>query len=321
MPLFKKKQPTQKTSDRQSNESQVSPAFAQLERQYRRDVFIVRHTRTIVYIAIGAGAVLLAALLAWFLYVVFQPSPDCRVDADCTAGYRCRLERCVINTGVLPPTDLSISMGVPVLIKGSGSKYDVVVSVTNPSKEWATADFSYSITLLGSAGQEVASVSSSAFLLPRETRYLVHVGVLADSPATSATISVNEPEWQRTGDIDEPGFQTHDVSYFPVTVGSGKSKVSAFLTNRSSFDYDTVYVNVLLLDKDGATVGVNTTTLNTFLSQQERQFEVMWPTLYEGVAEVVIQAEVNVLDPSVLLNQFDNTIEPFQQRDMLEQTK
>ena len=94
----------------------------------------------------------------------------------------------------------------------------------------------------------------------------------------------------------------------------GFSQARGVLTNKSSFDFARINIDVLLFDSSGRLVGLNTTEINTLLSGQERDFVVTWfNEITEQIVSVEMEAETNVFAPDNYLSSGQNIPEKFQQ--------
>ena len=297
---------------KQDPKNPIDSRFQDIDKKMKWNIFIVRHKRKLIMGSIIAGAVIVAALIVFGLYTLLKPEPECVADTDCDLGYRCRLGACVIKEGVLPPEDLEISTKDEYYFTSSGLKYDIAAQIKNPSKEWAASSFSYQFSLLGADGQEVGSVDGESFILPWEEKYIIEPAILADSKVQSIEFVITDPQWVRVGDLDEPTFSARDLQYLKGEAGSGAAEVSGHVENRTDFDYRDVIINVLLFDKSDDLVGVNRTTINSFVVGEERQFEVIWPIYLKTVDSVTTEVETDILDRDNILSGFSENLERFQ---------
>ncbi len=190
---------------------------------------------------------------------------------------------------------------------GTENRRDFLVEITNPNTEW-WAEFEYQFKLDGES-----TPSRKGYILPNGQRYLAEVGWKGQSGGGDPELQVNDLKWHRVDpskvERDYASFaanrlqlQTTDPTYTnDLKVGEqtvGQTNFS--LRNASGYGFWSVEL-VVVLFRSGAPAGV-TKLIQTNLKPGEiRPISINWFDNITGVANTVVQPNVNILDPKVFL--------------------
>lgn len=240
----------------------------------------------------GLFYVLFFGLVSYGLVAFFRIEPTCfdHIQNGGEEGLDCGVSAC----GTLcAPLAMPVQVKSTTLIRAS-SGYDFVAQVTNPNIALGAADITYKLEFQ-SGGTTVDSRQGTFYLLPGQTRYIVLTALQLTGSPTTAQLTVVEPPWQKAD------FAKTQVD-FPIrkeqyTDRAGQGALyQVTLYNDSVYDLDTVEVTVILRNDQGEVVGVNQTTVNSFLAKTERAIQVQWPfEISSRSPQVEVQAISNVL--------------------------
>ncbi|MBI1908354.1 hypothetical protein HYS28_02970 [Candidatus Uhrbacteria bacterium] len=274
-------------------EEKLRQDYAAIEKDYQRDVRIVSWRPKFVAAGYLAWALVDVALLVFFLvnvvlYVVSGSFEEAREIA--TMAQNVGVAREVSVARAAEPIILE---DVHVLTRAQGS-YDLYAIAENPNAEWyATFDYYFV------AGDVTTDVTQGS-LMPGESRYLLGLGVEAESRPAGASIVVDNVVWERVDrhEVTDTAEFLVDHEYFTVSGGTyavdvelasdsvGRSTFT--ITNNTAYSYISPTF-VVLLTRSGVVTAVNQVVLSGFETGETRDVTVHWfgavPT--NGTVEVI----------------------------------
>ncbi|MBI4117798.1 MAG: hypothetical protein HY453_01825 [Parcubacteria group bacterium] len=200
------------------------------------------------------------------------------------------------------PRPLQI-IGLSVFPLGK-ERYDIAAKVFNPNSLWAL-EVSYRFLEAGFVGS-----TRSDFILPGEEKFFLDLQTGSKRALTNPQIEFLSTRWRRVSQyasLREKAlkFSFNDAVFVPSYSKElgGKdpiSKVQFTVRNLSSFNYAQAKL-VILLYSGTRIVGVNSLTLERFLSGEERKISQNWFGIPPSVTRVEIQPDINILDKSNFL--------------------
>jgi hypothetical protein len=95
---------------------------------------------------------------------------------------------------------------------------------------------------------------------------------------------------------------------------SKESSLEAVIFNDSDFDFDTVYIDVVLRNSRGDVIAVNRSELNTFVARTERSFKATWPfSIGSAVDKIEIIPTTDLFQNSNFIKRYGSEVQKFQQ--------
>lgn len=193
------------------------------------------------------------------------------------------------------------SAGVNIL--SHGDKYDLYTKVQNPQDHY-TATFDYCFT---QANEEVGC--GEGFIFPNQKKY---VPLLSQELNNRSDIrfEIKNVNWDRIDyheirdweqyKNEHLNFQFQDVQYSSSSQNEYSDQVDLnTLTftakNDSPYSYWDAQLNIILYNM-GKVVGVNTYTIEKFLSGEEKNVELVWTANVDRVSDVSIIPNINIMD-------------------------
>jgi len=252
-------------------------------------------------VIILCGLILAIIVVLWNVFV--SPSPTC------SDGKRNQDETGVDCGGVCgvckeAPHILGISVLEASVVK-SGSKYDVMARLKNPNDAYGAADISYEFRLKDISGDQIFVVEGHDYILPKQEKYVVAVGLDVPTVPTSAELVITRVQWAHFTAFDEPKFTVRNKQFSPISSGPGFALVSAIIRNDTPNDFGSVSVAVILRDINGVVVAIGRTQMNTIKSGEERDFHLPWPDNFIGeVARIDVFPETNVFKDENLIRRY-----------------
>ena len=194
------------------------------------------------------------------------------------------------------------------IVYGGPSQHDVLIKIHNPNDNYGASKFSYTTTLKDASGAVVASKTSTSFILPKETKYLVQVGLETSATPVLAELSIeNAIEWQSfTGFKESPDITIGHKQYGPVPSGVGFGQAVGTLVNQSNFDFQVIHVKVVLRDSAGKPLAVNSTEMRTVIADERRDVgPLIFPSYFPGdVASVEMEPEADMYHSENFIKQY-----------------
>lgn len=260
----------------------------------------IRKKRQIVVVIVYGMIIFIAGLL-WHIFTA--PVPTCydgernqdETDVDCGG---------VCGACKEAPQIANMSVLETAIVK-SGSRYDAMVRVKNPNDAYGSSDFSYEFRLKGADGNQISVVKGQDYILPKQEKYIVAVGLDVPSLISSVDFVITQVQWAHFSTFEEPKFIVHNKRSNPISSGPGFYETYAIVRNDTPNDFGSVSVNIVLRDINNAVVAVGRTQMNTIKSGEERDFRLVWPDSFEGdVAKIDVMPETNVFKDENLIRRY-----------------
>jgi hypothetical protein len=255
-------------------------------------------------IIIGMYALLLFGF-GFLTYDALKPDPTC------SDGKRNQNEEEIDCGGVCgackktaPAEDLRVES--VDLVYGGANRYDVGAGVYNPNDRYGASEFSYTFVVKDAQGGVIAERKGRSFILPREKKQLIEVGLDAPVAGEHVGIKIDDIQWQTfEGYQEQPAIRVSSKRFDYVSSGSGFGEAYGVVENNSKFDFQSLLVKVILRDPSGKPVAVNTTEMRTVPSGERRDFRLVWPSSFPGeVVSVDTEVEADVYRSENFIRQY-----------------
>jgi hypothetical protein len=262
----------------------------------KRKRIIIIFVYLVIFISIG-----------WFIYSITRPKETCldkiknqnEEDVDCG--------------GVCTPCKhieaQPLTIGeTGVVNSGVADQYDFYSVIINPNNVFGGSKVSYEIHLKDSSGNILAKKEGMTFILPGEKKYIVENNIPSSVSPSSSEIIIKSTEWKHFSDYyKNPELEIVNRNYRTINSGVGFAEVTGLLRNKSPFDFNEIVIRVILKDSAGKVIALNSTSMKTVKTGEERDFRTFWPSRFpeaESVQNVETQAEVNVFDSEAFVKRY-----------------
>lgn len=176
-------------------------------------------------------------------------------------------------------------------------KYDVLLRVRNPNALVGSSQINYSITLTDSQNNTLTKREGKSFILPAETKYIIETNIESATSPQDIAVTMGESNWQEFSELEEPRLTISNKRYNLVSSQAFFSEALGVIRNESQMSFKEVKINVVLKDEQGQPIAVNSTIINSFPPNEERDFRMVWPAKFPGsVQNLEMEAEANVFD-------------------------
>lgn len=189
----------------------------------------------------------------------------------------------------------------------TNDRRDFLTQITNANPDW-WAEFEYQFTLNGAT-----TPARKGFILPNSQRYLTEIGWKGETGNGDPALTVNNLRWHRVDpnsvERDYAAFaanrlqlQTTEPTYTnDLEIGEQKVGQTNFeLRNSSGYGFWSVEL-VVVLFRNGAPAAVTQLTQTSLKPGEVRPISINWFDNVSGIANTVVQPNVNILDPGVFL--------------------
>lgn len=159
----------------------------------------------------------------------------------------------------------------------AGNLSTFIIKVTNPSSNYGTRGFDYSLEIIGQFGAPLRSLTRKTTLASGESKYLVIAGVDV-SPKDVSTVKFNvlSYNWESRETLPVYDLKTDKVV---VDIFSSTPSVSGKLINNSSLSFTTIRISVVLFDRSGTPVNASQTEIDNIQAFSTTSFTAFFPRL------------------------------------------
>ncbi|HLN19098.1 MAG TPA: hypothetical protein VK255_02935, partial [Patescibacteria group bacterium] len=186
---------------------------------------------------------------------------------------------------------------------GVVGEYDFYSVVNNPNNLFGSSKLHYRVTLKDSSGAVISQREGENYILPGEKKYIIETGFKSESVPASSEFTIISIDWSQFSEYRRPELDIVNKNYNEISSGVGFSEAKGLLKNKSPYDFASLKIDVILKDTIGKVVALNSTSMQTVKSGEERDFRAFWPTRFSGnVQNMEAQIEVNVFDSKAFMD-------------------
>ncbi len=279
----------------------------ELEQEYKRQRFFVKHYRLIkASIWVGLGLIL-AIIIGAIVLVIIQNLPGRDDDKD---GVPNAQDVCpgfddhadddkdgVPNGCEEKPVSTTLTIVSKNVIPAGADRYDVAITVRNPNEDWGASPLEYVIDLLDSDGSLINSAKrQKLYILPGQEKILTAFNILAVRKPARPQLSVLKADWLKVQNYISPKFDTKTLEFKMVEEPGVYARLKGRTKNLTTFTFNNVSIVAVLKDKDGKIVALNRSEIDTLNPGEERDFIVTFPEKLPSVdpANINYQTDVDV---------------------------
>ncbi|GEM_PF-6706969 len=156
-------------------------------------------------------------------------------------------------------------------------KTTFLVEINNPSKNYGSRKFDYSLEILGPFGTVTKTVNGVSSINSRESKYIIVPAVQIDSKdIASVKFSANNLNWEPTNSLPKHALEVKNISSTQV---DNLFRVSGLIYNNSSENIISLKVSAILFDKTGNMVNVSQTEAKNIGGFNSSNFIVFFPKI------------------------------------------
>jgi hypothetical protein len=195
------------------------------------------------------------------------------------------------------------------ILKTSGNKYDLLLTINNPNPNWTTRISGKFI--IGEQEYEDKVIS----ILGSDQKYVIEAGVEASSRITSPEFKINYIQWQRIRNRDEfnrfvkerSEFSINKITYHsPAELNLGTQVpvggISFEIKNNTLFDYWLVN-NKILFKRAGSVVAAHIIPLDEFRSGQNRLVDFRLFGNLVNISSVEVKPDIDIFDDENIIEE------------------
>lgn len=196
-------------------------------------------------------------------------------------------------------------------LDGRNNTIDLVARIRNPNTEWGAEKIFYTFTLKDAANKDVKSLKGTAYILPKQTSFVVIPRVnISSSNIKDIHLDITGVRWRKFSNFIKLDLNVKDIILTnPTNDPEFKTQLSALIINNSLFGLQDIKVIGVLFNQLKNPIAVNTGAIQTVLSGERRGVEMFWPYIISGsdFSNIEIEAYSNVFEHQNFVKQFGTT--------------
>lgn len=193
-------------------------------------------------------------------------------------------------------------------LDGKDNTVDAVARIRNPNIEWGAEKFFYTITLKDSLNKEVKTLNGTAYILPKQTSFIVIPKINIDpSKVKDIHLDITGVRWRKLKEFIKLDLNVKEVNFTNITNDPRfKTQLSASVFNNSLFGLQDIKVIGVLFNQYKNPTVVNTSAIQTVLSGEKRGVEMFWPYIISrsDFSTIEVEAYSNVFEHQNFAKQF-----------------
>ena len=183
--------------------------------------------------------------------------------------------------------------------------YDLAAYIDNLNPNYGSGNLSYEFFLYDASDNVIISKKGVTFILPGKPAYVIEPYITTQQSVSRVKLVLSQPKWEKLEGFEQDLFFIKDKKYSLLDKSVGYSQVSGIVKNNSSFDFDRVNVDVIILNSQNQPIGVNKTEIRTLVAGEERYFTSQWFTEIKGdVVSEEVMAETNAFQNTNFMKRF-----------------
>ena len=250
---------------------------------------------------------IILGMIIWLFYALTKTKETC------TDKIKNQNEEGVDCGGVCAPCKhivvRPLTIGATGVVSGGvADQYDFYSLISNPNNVFGSGKIDYEVDLKDANGNVLARREGTSFILPGEQKYIVENNLPAPVSPAGGEIIIKNTQWTQFDDYyKNPEIEIVNKNYSTIKSGVGFAEATGLLRNKSPFDFNEIVVRIILKDSSGKVLALNSTSMETVNSGQERDFRTFWPSKFlgsENVQDMGTQVEVNVFDSEAFVKKY-----------------
>lgn len=175
--------------------------------------------------------------------------------------------------------------------------YDVIANIKNPNLQHGSSQVDYEIKLNDAEGVSIGTWNGSTFIAPNEDVVIVETDIRTSFIPKTAEFKIKRVVWIR--DINPPpsqsiGFTKRTHSVQENTEGIRQSIVETAIFNNTLENFSSVFVTMLLYDKNKNIIGAHKTIVENLNVGETRPLQFVWPEeIHSSIEDIEGSARVN----------------------------
>ncbi|MFH1129305.1 MAG: hypothetical protein V1686_01045 [Patescibacteria group bacterium] len=188
-------------------------------------------------------------------------------------------------------------------ISTTNSNYDLIVKIKNPNIVWAVESADYQINLYDASDQLIGTKTNRTYILPQETKYIVEQKFFSEKQVAKIETKLSNIIWKKLSEFSDLDIRNRKTEY--QILENGFSLLVGSIENKTSYDLDKIEVVGVLFNGQNEIIAVGKTLMNTFLRNESRGFEMIWPYIIsEEVKSFDVRPYTNIfLDENFIKTQ------------------
>ncbi len=179
---------------------------------------------------------------------------------------------------------------------------DLFAELHNSNLDYGVAVFPYTFEMYDTQGKLLGSKAGSTFILPNSTKYIVVQAVPIKDQPKQVKLIFGKPVFQEVKNYIKPRLAALNLTF--DTADSGFLRARGTLSNQTNFNFDKIYLLIVLRDDAHRLIALNGQEIDSFLSNEKRFFELNWAYRTAFFTNQDIQIDTNIFDSANIIKSF-----------------
>ncbi len=190
-----------------------------------------------------------------------------------------------------------------------GRTVDVIARLRNENPRAGTAHYPLTFNVYDPRGNQIASATQSAYLLPGAVQYVIATDIPIPQESQLGRVEVIKPSQSEVtfmslpNGIDAPKFSSRPLNRTTQTIGDVLvEEQTGIVTNTGTLDWQKVEVVGVAVDGAGNVIAASKTFVGRLLVGEQREFTLQWP-------QPAVQTDRVIIIPSTNMFREENFVE------------
>lgn len=250
-----------------------------------------RTKKQVIIVCIFLAAILIIVFFAYFLF--WKPS------ATCSDNIQNQKEEGIDCGGPCQDCEVKNLKNINILwvkaLSTQNQNYDLLARVSNLNQNYGSRQFAYEFQLFDLNDNLIASRQGSAFILPRDEKYIMEQKVFAGQEISKVKLNISPISWEKVKDYEPPEIQIFDKKFeikneYPIF-----AQASGIAKNSSHSIYEKIKAVIILFGANNEPVAASSVDIDRLDAGQEKLFSAPWYFSFSAqVVKVEMEAQMNI---------------------------
>ncbi len=179
---------------------------------------------------------------------------------------------------------------------------DLFAELANSNLDYGVPVFTYTFQMYDNDNKLLGEKSGTTFILPNSTKYIAAQAVPIKVNPAHVKLTFGKPLFQEVKNYIKPRLTALNLTF--DTSDSGFLRARGSLSNQTNFNFDKVYLLLVLRDDAHRLIALNGQEASSLLSNEKRFFELNWAYRTPFFTNQDVQIDTNIFDDANIIKSF-----------------